>query len=150
MLQRIFHVNIVVEDLDRTLAFYCDVLGFSVVYGEVTTDDPIIARGFGYEGNGRMRWALIRLGDDEDALLIDVEQWIEPATTGRPYPECSNNGIGRIALKVGDIDKAYGDLKDKGVAFLSPPQTLHFPDFGDFKFCCFRDPDGIVLELVEV
>ena len=27
--------------------------------------------------------------------------------TGRPYPECSNNGIGRIALKVGDIDKAY-------------------------------------------
>ena len=97
-----------------------------------------------------MRWALIRLGDDEDALLIDVEQWIEPAMTGRPYPECSNNGIGRIALKVGDIDKAYGDLKDKGVAFLSPPQTLHFPDFGDFKFCCFRDPDGIVLELVEV
>ena len=39
MLQGIFHVNIVVEDLDRTLAFYCDVLGFSVVYGEVTTDD---------------------------------------------------------------------------------------------------------------
>ena len=65
-------------------------------------------------------------------------------------PECSNNGIGRIALKVGDIDTAYGDLKDKGVAFLSPPQTLHFPGFGDFKFCCFRDPDGIVLELVEV
>ena len=78
MLQRIFHVNIVVKDLDRTLAFYRDVLGFSVVYGEVTTDDPILARGFGYEGNGLMRWALIRLGDDEDALLIDVEQWIEP------------------------------------------------------------------------
>ena len=149
MLQRIFHINIVVEDLDRTLAFYCDVLGFSVVEGKITVEDPTLARGFGYEGNGRMRWALIRLGDDEGAPLIDVEQWIEPATTGRSYPECRNNGIGRIALEVGDIDKAYGDLKDKGVAFLSPPQTLNFPPFGDFKFCCLRDPDGIVLELVE-
>jgi hypothetical protein len=23
------------------------------------------------------------------------------------------------------------------------------PEIGDFKLCCFRDPDGIVLELVQ-
>ena len=149
MPQRIFHINIVVEDLDKTLAFYRDVLGFSVAFGETTTEDPVLAKGLGYDGEGVMRWALIRLGDDEDAPVIDVEQWIDPAMTGQPYPSCSNNGIGRIALGVDDIDKEYSDLKDKGVSFLSPPQTLDVPGFGDFKFCCFRDPDGIVLELVE-
>ena len=149
MPQRIFHINIVVQDLDRTLAFYRDLLGFSVAFGEITTDDPKLGTGLGYEGECKMRWALIRLGDDENAPVIDVEQWIEPKMTGQAYASCSNNGIGRIALGVDDIDKEYNDLKGKGVEFLSPPQTLDVQGFGDFKFCCFRDPDGIVLEFVE-
>jgi hypothetical protein len=109
-------------------------MGFSVALGEITTDDPKLGKGLGYEGECRMRWALIRLGDAEDAPVIDVEQWLKPKITGQPYPSCSNNGIGRIALEVDEIDKEYRALKDKGVAFLSPPQTLDVPGFGDFKF----------------
>ena len=48
-----------------------------------------------------------------------------------------------------DIDKTYKDLKGRGVEFLSSPQTVGIPEIGDFKLCCFRDPDGIVLELVQ-
>jgi glyoxylase I family protein len=149
MFHGLYHINIVVRDLDRTLDFYCGVLGFTVAFDKILTDDQNLGRGLGVKGDCRMRWAMIRLGTDENAPVLDVEQWIEPAITGTAYPACSNVGIGRIALKVTGIEQVYDDLVTKGVKFLSPPQTLNIPGFDAFKFCCFKDPDDITLELVE-
>ena len=148
MLQRILHANIVVRDLDRTLRFYRDLLGFKVAFAD-TTDDPKLGETFGVKGGVRMRWALIRLGDDENAPFLDVEQWLLPEAVAGSYPSCNHIGICRIALQVADIDKTYNDMKGKGVEFLSSPQTVSIPEIGDFKLCCLRDPDGIVLELVQ-
>jgi len=63
----------------------------------------------------------------------------------------NNIGIVRVALACDDVDKAYNDLKVKGVEFLSPPQEvdLERPGQMPIKVVCFKDPDGIVLELVE-
>src|SRR5215469_12102532 len=151
MLQRILHANIVVQDLDRTLRFYRDLLGFKVVIADTAgmTDDPKLAVALGVKERVKMRWALIRLGDDDDAPFLDVEQWLVPEAVSGSYPSCNHIGICRIALQVTDIDKTYNDLKAKGVRFLSPPQTLSIPDIDSFKLCCLRDPDGIVLELVQ-
>jgi catechol 2,3-dioxygenase-like lactoylglutathione lyase family enzyme len=148
MLQRILHANIVVRDLDRTLRFYRDLLGFKVAFAD-TTDDPKLGVTFGVKEGVRMRWALIRLGDDENSPFLDVEQWLLPEAVAGSYPSCNHVGICRIALQVVDIDKAYNDMKGKGVDFLSSPQTVSIPEIGDFKLCCLKDPDGIVLELVQ-
>jgi catechol 2,3-dioxygenase-like lactoylglutathione lyase family enzyme len=148
MLQRIVHANLVVQDLDRTLRFYRDLLGFKVAFA-ATTEDPKLAEALGVKEGVRMRWALIRLGDDENGPFLDVEQWQLPKGVAGPRSSCNDIGIRRIAMQVADIEKAYKDLKGRGVEFLSSPQTVGIPEIGDFKLCCFRDPDGIVLELVQ-
>jgi len=39
-------------------------------------------------------------------------------------------------------------LKAKGVEFLSGPEMLR-NSVADVLFCCFKDPDGTILELIE-
>jgi len=54
-----------------------------------------------------------------------------------------------MALKVRNIDKVRERLESAGVEFHS--STTTFPETGDLPWlwCYFRDPDGIVVELVE-
>jgi len=164
MINRIIHVNIVCTNLERSLRFYHDTLG-----GDVIISKPVgarkteslgsgIAMGFG----GPAQWGayFIRFGDQvplggaylgEGATVIDLLQWTKPASVGRPYDRLNNVGLARMALAVDNIDKAYSDLKAKGVEFISPPQKvdLERPGEGRVKVVAFKDPDGTFLELAE-
>jgi len=51
-----------------------------------------------------------------------------------------------MALMTTELDAEYARLRDAGVEFLSPPVTM---SDGATRYCCFFDPDGAVLELVE-
>jgi catechol 2,3-dioxygenase-like lactoylglutathione lyase family enzyme len=162
-------MNIVCTDFDRSLKFYRDVLGGHVVgEGEGTKErkgpgvskSAATAVGMGFRETeiAEYRACLIRFGRSKLDTVIDLLQWISPASTGKPYGRMNNVGIVRIALEVDDIDKAYNDLKAKGVEFLSPPQRINL--FGSpseeatvkptpIRFAMFKDPDGIALELVQ-
>lgn len=66
-------------------------------------------------------------------------------------PSLNSISISEICFQVPDIDAAYETLIQKGVEFISPPQYFDFtPDgFSKSKAVYFKDPDGIVLELLE-
>jgi len=168
MINRIIHMNIVCSDLDKSLKFYRDVLGGHVVgeRGIGERKGPGISRsaetavGMGFTGTktAEYRACLIRFGRGKLDTVIDLLQWIAPPSTGKPYDTMNNVGIVRIALEVEDIEKAYNDLKAKGVEFLSPPQRTELfqsPAEGvtvkptPIKFAMFKDPDGTALELVQ-
>ena len=58
-------------------------------------------------------------------------------------------GATHVCCEVDDIDAVYADLRAKGVAFsVEPSQVLGGVLEGD-RYCYFRDPDGIQLELWE-
>jgi hypothetical protein len=54
--------------------------------------------------------------------------------------------MARLALRTTGIDGEYARLRDAGAVFLSPPVTMAD---GTTRYCCFFDPDGTILELVE-
>jgi catechol 2,3-dioxygenase-like lactoylglutathione lyase family enzyme len=58
-------------------------------------------------------------------------------------------GSAHLALRVDDIEGTRKKLEEAGVAFHSP--INHFLEAGkiEWKWCYFRDPDGIILELVQ-
>ena len=58
-------------------------------------------------------------------------------------------GSAHIALKVADIEGMRARLGATGVEFHSPINVFQEEVKPDWKCCHFRDPDGIVLELVE-
>ena len=58
-------------------------------------------------------------------------------------------GSAHLALKVDDIEETRKRLEKGGVEFHSPINTYLEAGKIEWKWCYFRDPDGIVLELVQ-
>ena len=146
MIQSIFHININVTNFERSLAFY-QMLGFKVVADLKEGGNPQLDKGLQMQ-NGRGRASLLMLGDNSHATRIDLIEWKNPKTEGKPYPNLYHAGAARIALKTKNLPQVYEDLKAKGVEFLSEPQELTFP-VGKASFVSFKDPDGTILELID-
>ncbi len=145
MLEKLFHVNICVKDMDRSVAFYQD-LGFKTV-NDFIMEDPAAGDALGVKAN-KLRGVFMRLGDDPNSPVLDLVQFIDPPTQGEPYPTLNNIGICRIAFTVEDIDKAYQQLKEKNVEFVAPLHKLNGADGNEIGVVCFKDPDGAILELI--
>ncbi|GAJ24499.1 unnamed protein product, partial [marine sediment metagenome] len=120
MVNGIIHFNVVCSDLDRSLEFYRDMLGgrsvgdtrLAVAERGIDSTGPGIALGF--EAAPEWRATFIQFGEEENATVIDLLQWIKPASYGKPYDRMNHVGIPRVALACDDIDKVYNDLKAKG------------------------------------
>jgi len=140
-------VGITVADLDRSVAFFGEVLGFEkTAEVEVTGEAYENLQGvFGV----RMRVARLRLGDES----IELTQYLAPE--GRPVPVDSRSNdrwFQHIAIIVGDMDRAYAWLRQNKVRHASSgPQTLPNwnPNAGGIRAFYFKDPDGHALEILQ-
>jgi predicted enzyme related to lactoylglutathione lyase len=100
---------LLVEDYDRAIKFFVDVLGFDLV-----EDSPARAQ----DGKPK-RWVVVRPpGADTGILLARADGEVQSALVG------SQTG-GRVAffLSVDDFDAVYGRLAQSGVQFVGPPRS---------------------------
>lgn len=155
-IERIFHINVVCRDLERSLRFYVDILGMHVVDGPFDAEGPALAGiGHGAQSWGiapdavKIRFAFLRFGDDAAETILDLLEFVEPRSYGAPHPNLQMIGIARIALKVIDVQSTYEAMLAKGVKFISPPVPITLGDnlLHGIAYCCFYDPDGTILEL---
>lgn len=145
MLEGLFHCNVNVIDLDRSLPFY-ELVGFKIIVDfREGMSSPEMAKALGLS-HAQLRGVHLSTGDDPMLTRIDLVEFQNPKTEGRPYPHLHHTGINRISIRTKNIKQMYEDLKAKGVNFLSEPVTLPGTNF---TFVCFPDPDGTVLQLVE-
>lgn len=148
MISKITHIGVTVSDLDRSLEFYKDILGLSF-QGELVMKGPETDLLFDLE-NCEARIAYLGANDHLMSPSVELIQFVnQPATPDKA--SLTKTSISEICFEVDDIDQAYEDLLAKGVNFLSQPQTFDFTDFGFSKSRAvyFRDPDGIILELIQ-
>jgi catechol 2,3-dioxygenase-like lactoylglutathione lyase family enzyme len=131
--------------MERSIQFYQGI-GFKKV-NDFTLDDPTVGDALGLKAR-KLRGVFMRLGDDPNAPVLDLVQFIDPPTQGQPYPTLNNVGICRIAFTVDDIDKTYEELKAKKVDFVAPLKKVNGPGGSTIGVVCFRDPDGTILELI--
>ena len=97
-----------------------------------------------------IRAVLMRLKDASMPFVIDLIEWKHPSDSAPPYARLNHLGIARIAMASSDLDGDMKRLQDKGVEFISEPATVVWEGHPDSRFVCFKDPDGTVLELVEL
>ena len=150
-IKRLFHVCITVPDIEKALAFYQGVLGLESV-GSLRNERTDGAA-LGFPGQEIEIHADHLAGKFTDnATVIDLIQFVRPATiVGEgPYRETNHVGITRIAFEVDDADAIYERLRTcDDVDILGKPATVTSPTTGSLRILTFKDPHGIILEVIE-
>jgi catechol 2,3-dioxygenase-like lactoylglutathione lyase family enzyme len=139
-------VGITVKDMDRSLKFYTEALGFKKISDQEYKGDNYekLEGVFGLN----IRVARLQLGNE----FIELTDYL--TTGGRSIPEDAKSNdlfFQHIAIVVSDMDKAFQQVKKYNVEFVSTsPQTLpkSIPAAEGIKAFYFHDPDDHNLELI--
>ncbi|VVB63242.1 Metallothiol transferase FosB [uncultured archaeon] len=138
MIKNIRHVGVVVDDVERALSFYRDLLGFEVFWDKVEQGEFVET----VLNITSVRVRTIKMRSDNGCVLELLHFGQNPPAT----KSIRQNGLTHIALSVIDIDQTYSLLKENKIEFLSAPQAS--PDKkAKVSFC--RDFEGNFLELVQ-
>ena len=134
----------VVRDMDRAVAFYRDVLGLEVTANVPFSPNPAIMR-LGNTLGAQSRMTQLRVpGSTMGVELLeykDIERKVQ-------NPRFVDPGAANIALRVRDIAPILAKLKGSGARVLTldeVPATIN-----DGKYVFLQDPDGFVVELVQI
>jgi len=146
--ERFSFVALNCSELDRSVAFYEEVLGFHprVRFAPGPRDETALGLGPDAE------WEMAYLDDPrgDGSFAIDLVQWKRPAPTGAPSGGANRLGPFRMALTTDDIDRDHDELMAQGGACVTPPATLDMgPGLPSLRALLFPDPDGTMLELIE-
>ena len=132
MIKTIDHIGIMTNDLQKSVEFYTDVLGFSIST-KIEMDDVGLSAIF-VEKNG----SKIELMGYRGAIL-ERSEGIEIKLGGGSIPINDH-----ITFTVDDIGATITELKEKGVEFGLEPIEVE----GGMKIASFKDPNNVLIELV--
>lgn len=123
---RILHTMIRVGDLDRSIAFYTEVLGMKLLRRK---EYPA----------GKFTLAFVGYGDEADNSVIELTyNWDESGYD-------LGNGFGHIALEVDDVYAAAEAIREKGGKIMREPGPMNA---GTTVIAFVADPDGYPIELI--
>lgn len=122
---KLTHLAYHVADIDRALAFYCGVLGMKEVMRI-----PL--------GQG-LHEVILGFPDSQAAGLILM--WHAEKKEARKL----GDGYSRFVLNVNDVDAACELLAKNGAPVVTQPTR-----YGSMKFAMLKDPDGYVIELLQM
>jgi glyoxylase I family protein len=125
---RIKLTSIMVDDQEKALRFYTDVLGFKKKH-----DIPV----------GEYRWITLTSPESPADLELALEPNANPAA--RTFQEAMfKQGIPLTAFEVGDLAAEFSRLSAKGVAFTRPPTPA-----GPISLAIFADTCGNLIQLYQ-
>jgi catechol 2,3-dioxygenase-like lactoylglutathione lyase family enzyme len=138
----------VVSDLDKSLKFYVDGIGFRQVEGfDVPAD---LARDAGLTDSKPLSIRVLVLGDGEGATRLKLMQvaGTTPRTGDNEFIH-SHTGFRYLTIFVADADAAVARLEARGVRPLAKgPVPLPAALGAGMTLTSVRDPDGNLVELL--
>lgn len=139
------HTSFTVGNLDRSLAFYRDLLGLQVVWIRPHITNQYWRDIVGFP-DAVVRGAFLAIPGTTHRL--ELYEYLQPR--GTPADVRTNNpGSVHLCLYVDDARALYATLSAKGVSFRSPPVALNEgPNVGGVALYML-DPDGITIELFQ-
>lgn len=145
-LTSVAHTGFTVQDLERSIAFYRDLLGMQLVHQRDTTA-PYVSQVTGFAG-ARLKIALLKVGP-EDPHTLELLQYV--SHPGEPTDRATNRpGNGHLALRVDDLQAWYHRLSAAGVKFRSPAPVPLTDGVNAGAYAVYlRDPDGFTIELIQ-
>jgi lactoylglutathione lyase len=125
---KLLHTMLRVGDLDRSISFYCDILGMQLLRRK---DYP----------DGKFTLAFVGYGDEQNNAVIELtHNW---DTTAYEL----GNGFGHVALGVENIYTACDAIKNLGGKVTREPGPMKH---GSTEIAFVEDPDGYKIELIQL
>ena len=141
MIKDIRHTGIVVVDLEASLYFYHNLMGFQIIKQMEETGDYID----NVLSLRNVKVTTVKMNLPTGQMIELLKYHSHPAE--QRMQEIFGIGISHIAFTVEDLDIEYERLVNNGVQFNSVPQLS--PDgYAKVAFC--KAPEGTLIELVEV
>ncbi len=142
MITAIRHVGLVVSDLEKSLKFWCETMGF-VVFRQMEESGPHIDTMMGLKD---VRVTTAKLAAPDGNLIELLKFHSHPdrkAWAGSPY----STGFTHIALTVENLDELLPRLIAAGAKVPAPPQVA--PN-GKVKVLYAKGLEDILIEFVEI
>jgi predicted enzyme related to lactoylglutathione lyase len=122
--------TVYVDDQDKALRFYTDVLGFA------TKDDV---------SNGPYRWLTVTAPDDPDGTQLQLALDDDPA--GKAYQEAKlASGQPAIMFYTDDVEADYERIKARGAEFTMPPTEV----MAGSVIAVLKDTCGNLIQITEL
>lgn len=138
------HIGICVTDIERSIKFYTEMMGFQITEGPTPPiRDPEDSRGMGF-ADCITRTCVLRC---DAGFSLELVQFLEPE------PACLADrldliGKHHIAYQVDDIHQWYHKWVEAGLPVYDQPILVNAENEEDsFYWAYVKDPDGITLEL---
>lgn len=135
------HLGLCVGDLERSLRFYCDGLGFTKAEG-YDLDEKMLAgldRALEVSSPVQLRSQMITNGE----LKIELLHFAEPAAAGVPSTSRGQIGFTHLSFFVDDVDRVAAELAALGGTVLADTRS----QLG-YEVVFIADPDGARVELM--
>jgi catechol 2,3-dioxygenase-like lactoylglutathione lyase family enzyme len=142
----IHHVGITVPDLDRAIEFYTEVLGLPLFDPPSPVfDHAELGPAVGVP-EAALRQVNLACGDS----IIELLEYTNPPEASPTAVRADERGAAHLAIHVEDAAATKEELEAAGVEFLSAINVVDEGVLAGWRWVYFRDPFGILLELVEV
>ena len=140
----------VIEDSDKVLEFYVDVLGL-----ELRSDRQFKSSGskgaLGVPDGTEFRFAIVYAHGATFGHLLFLDY---QGRLGLPSPGIDwrppNRGMAMWSFRVRDMDEILQRLGDAGIEPFSPPVEYESPSLGHHKSVTVIDPSGFMVELFQI
>ncbi len=135
------HVCIVVNDLDKVVPFYRDVLGFKVVDSGTRSGEETECA-FGVPD---AKFKIYKAFSPNSHFYIEIIQYLTPKTeSSAKTSKITNLGFNHFGIEVKDVDAAYKLITGSTGKTMSKPVTLAGSGTKMFFAC---DPEGNRIEI---
>ena len=139
------HTGITVSNLERSLAFWRDVLGFELSHtahqtGEMASEITGVAA-------AEIKLAVVKT---PGGRKIELLEYIAPADRKRhvDFRPCDLGSV-HVALNVDDLDAILSAINASGWKAAGKPQTLQSGPNAGKRVVYVRDPDGTTIEFMQ-
>ena len=141
-------VAVIVSDLDRSIAFYRDLLGLDQVYFEGTLTDPAIEPLLGLTDFAYTKAAILKAAEPAVGM-VGLFQIDKPPKKLRREEPGASVGDTCLVFYVDDLQALTAALEAGGHTIIQPPSPLKIREGFQSSEMTFKDPDGVMINCIQ-
>ncbi|MFN8457749.1 MAG: VOC family protein [Anaerolineae bacterium] len=160
MLRNVDHIAFAVSNLDRSLEFYRDLLGLEFILRRIWNEE-YVRQMVGYP-DASLDIALLKLPGEQGSplsaegllkpgqgdLMLELIEYQQPKGDAL-QSHLNTPGNAHLCFMVDDLQAIYQRLRQAAVEFVSEPVAVAAGPNKGRQAVYLRDPDGIVIQLMQ-